>query len=415
MSAEYFPALRGRFGDWAFYSVLMTLAQIAGKVNFADEIHSSERLSEMIQRELKKGRGTQIADYLKDNDDRFFNSLVIAVYKGDPEWLALGDVKPRDTGLDPAKLSDTAAYSLGFLRLSGDEDLFALDGQHRLAGIKAALEEDASLGEDEVSVLFVAHHGTAQGLKRTRKLFTTLNKTAKAVKKSEIIALDESDVMAIITRRLVEEHPSFCGDQILFSGRANLPGNDLEHLTTIENLYDVLTVLFWKVRSKESLERLRFYRPPDDILDLYYDWTGDLFRKIGATFPPFGTYLKSGDKKEIAAQRTDAGGHLLFRPVGLMILAELLAALVPTEGIEGALKLIAKLPMDLSQPPHKGIIWNPSTRTMEPANKATSRNILLYMLGKLKPAMLPRLTLRYAELLGQDPAKTVLPAPIKAD
>ena len=50
---------------------------------------------------------------------------------------------------------------------------------------------------DEVSVIFVAHEATSQGLERTRRLFTTLNKTDRPVSKGDIIALDEDDVVAI--------------------------------------------------------------------------------------------------------------------------------------------------------------------------------------------------------------------------
>ena len=56
---QFLPALRGRFGDWAYYSVLMTLNQVAEKVRYAHEIHQTDehdKLSSLIQRELKDGR-----------------------------------------------------------------------------------------------------------------------------------------------------------------------------------------------------------------------------------------------------------------------------------------------------------------------------------------------------------------------
>ena len=53
-------------------------------------------------------------------------------------------------------------------------------------------------------------------MERTRRLFTTLNRYAKPVKKSEIIALDEDDIIAIITRELVEKYPLF-REKFLFS------------------------------------------------------------------------------------------------------------------------------------------------------------------------------------------------------
>ena len=40
----------------------------------------------------------------------------------------------------------------------------------------------------------VMHKNTTDGLEATRRLFTTLNKTAKPVSKNAVIALDEDDV-----------------------------------------------------------------------------------------------------------------------------------------------------------------------------------------------------------------------------
>jgi len=64
---------------------------------------------------------------------------------------------------------------------------------------------------------------------RTRRLFTTLNKTAKAVTKGEIIALDEDDVMAIVVRNLVENHPHFTEQRVLIVAQANLPATNDVH------------------------------------------------------------------------------------------------------------------------------------------------------------------------------------------
>ncbi|WP_123101584.1 DNA sulfur modification protein DndB [Acidithiobacillus sulfuriphilus] len=42
---------------------------------------------------------------------------------------------------------------LGFLCLSGSERVFAIDGQHRLAGIKKAIEEGVELAGEQVPVI----------------------------------------------------------------------------------------------------------------------------------------------------------------------------------------------------------------------------------------------------------------------
>ena len=173
------PALRGVMGDWVYYSCLMDLGELSSRVHYAEDIHNNEALSDMIQRQLKKGRSAQIAEYLKVQPDRFFNSLVVATYGGQPHWHALSDVRSKTKTAKLKNLPEETVASVGFLTLRGDENLFALDGQHRLAGIKKAVKDGLESDPyDEVSIIVVAHRNTQNGLERTRRLFTTLNKTA---------------------------------------------------------------------------------------------------------------------------------------------------------------------------------------------------------------------------------------------
>ena len=109
--------------------------------------------------------------------------------------------------------------------------MFALDGQHRLSGIKLAMEEKAIPVEDELPVIFVAHRRNKKGMERTRRLFVTLNKTVVAVPKRDIIALDEDDVPAICVRWLVEQHPYFNEDRIAFNETSNLSVDDRHSFT----------------------------------------------------------------------------------------------------------------------------------------------------------------------------------------
>ena len=134
--------------------------------------------------------------------------------------------------------------TVGFLRFEGKEKLFALDGQHRLSGIKLAIEEETLPIEDELPDIFVAHRKNKTGMERTRRLFVTLNKTAVAVPKRDIIALDEDDVPAICVRWLVEQHPYFSKERIAFNETSNLPVEDRHSFTSIVALYDSLLALF---------------------------------------------------------------------------------------------------------------------------------------------------------------------------
>ena len=73
------PALRGVMGDWVYYSSLMDMRELGNRVRFADEVHENHNLSDMIQRELSRGRSKTIANYLVDQPERFFNSLVVGL------------------------------------------------------------------------------------------------------------------------------------------------------------------------------------------------------------------------------------------------------------------------------------------------------------------------------------------------
>ena len=164
----------------------------------------------------------------------FFNSLVVAVYDGEPNWHALMNVRNRRSDPLLKDLQPEIMESVGFLTLRGDEELFALDGQHRLSGIKQVVDEgNAPAIEDQVAVILVAHQKTPDGLVRTRRLFTTLNKTARKVSTGDTIALDEDDVMAICVRHLIEQTDLFGGTRIAVVAANNIPSGNIDCLTTI--------------------------------------------------------------------------------------------------------------------------------------------------------------------------------------
>lgn len=384
MTRKYLPALRGRLGDWAYYSCLMPLGQLAARVGFVQDIHKSAALSDLIQRELKEGRSTEIARYLVTTEERFFNSLVIAVYGGDPAWHQLSDLRAATTGADfeVDAVDEDVIASIGFLSFTGREKLFALDGQHRLAGVKKAIAINAKLAEEEVSVIFVAHKTTRAGRIRTRRLFTTLNKTARPVSKGEIIALDESDIMAIVARFLVENDSRFSDHRILVSKQVNLPPTDSKHLTTIANLYDLLTVLFSKIMHTRSTAELKFYRPPDPEIENYQAYAQRYFDLLGNAFPELGEFYRSKKPDSVVRKHRHAqGGSVLFRPVGLSIFVELTASLVKRLSLEAAVERLALLPTDLTAAPYYELLWDPVTGNINTKRKVLLRRVLEYMLG----------------------------------
>ena len=380
------PALRGVMGDWVFYSCLMDMGELSSRVNYAGEIHKSEALSDMIQRHLKRGRAAQIAEYLKKQPERFFNSLVIATYGGHPNWHALSDVRNKSNLAELKNLTEDTISSVGFLTLTGQEKLFALDGQHRLAGIKKAVKEGPYDDPyDELSVIFVGHKETKRGLERTRRLFTTLNKTARPVSKGEIIVLDEDDVMAICVRRLIEQTELFAGNRVAFVAGNNMPTANTTSLTTIANLYDALTILFTNAqfelrKQKADLQRVR---PDDGTLEKYFNFAEHYFVQLRKNFKALDEYFGAENTEPVVKKyRSNRGGHVLFRSIGLEIMTRVVVRLTKDMSLGRAVELAAKLPHDLNKEPYQWLMWEPNKKTMLNGHKVTIREVLLYMVGK---------------------------------
>lgn len=380
------PAIRGIMGDWVYYSCLIDLRELSIRVRYAEEVHKNQHLSDMIQRQLKTDRSKQIAEYLRNQPERFFNSLVVATYGGQPNWHALSDIRNKYNSNELRDLSEETVESVGFLTLQGDENLFALDGQHRLAGIKEAVKQGLEPNQnDDVSVIFVAHIETDNGLERTRRLFTTLNKTAKPVTKGEIIALDEDDVMALCVRRLIEETDLFSGDRIAFVANNNMPMTNSTSLTTIGNLYDILTILFTNVKSdltkrKSDLQRVR---PNDDILEQYFDYSENFISQLGENFKELDEFFTAKNTTTVVKKyRGSHGGNAIFRPIGLEVFTRIIAQLTKDMALTQAIKLAAMLPRNLSEAPYEGLMWASSNKIILNGHKATLREILLYMVKK---------------------------------
>ena len=372
------PALRAHMGDWIYYVTFLRMDQIADKIHIAENIHSSNVLKDMIQRQITNRSG-QISDYLLKQSQRFFNSLIVGVYGGSPDWyeLKVGTNRHIHAPDLPSELDGV----LGILCLDGTQTFFAIDGQHRVEGIKQALKKNSELEKEEVSIIFVAHQNDSSGMERTRRLFTTLNRYAKPVSKSEIVALDEDDIVAITTRELVEKHPLF-QEKISLSKTKAVAVNDNRSFTTIITLYDVLEILFKKTKGWTEFKR---HRPEDITIAEFYADSVQFWNTLIEFFPPLEKILKSKPEENIAGCfRNRDGGHLLFRPVGLLILAQVVRYAKDSGLSESeAIKRISKVSMELTDEPWIGLIWDKTNKRMigDTTRQKVAKQVLYYIIG----------------------------------
>lgn len=372
------PALRAHMGDWIYYVTFLRMDQIAEKIHIAENVHSSNVLKDMIQRQITNRSG-QISDYLLKQPQRFFNSLIVGVYGDSPDWyeLEIGANRFPNAPDIPSQLEGV----LGFLCFDGTQSFFAIDGQHRVEGIKQALKKNSELEREEVSVIFVAHQNDQAGLERTHRLITTLNRYPKPASKSDIVALDEDDIIAITTRELVEKYPLF-QEKISLSKTKAIAVKDNRSFTTIITLYDVLDILFKKTRGWTEFKR---QRPEDNTIAEYYAKSVEFWNTLTIYFLPLEKILTSKPEENIAGYfRNREGGHLLFRPVGLLIIAQVVR-LAKDSGLsqEEAIKRISGVSMELTDDPWVGLLWDKTNKRMisGTAPQKVAKQLLFYTIG----------------------------------
>jgi len=162
------PAIRAKIGTWTYYITTLTFQQINDSVSkIDDELHKSESLRDLIQRSITNNY-LSIKDYLINQPDLFFNSLVLAAYDDYPNWIEI-----------EVKYDGDETHQIGLLEFPSQHKIFPVDGQHRVEGIKAALREKPDLKLEQVGAIFIGHKNNEKGMQRTRRLFTTLNRYAK--------------------------------------------------------------------------------------------------------------------------------------------------------------------------------------------------------------------------------------------
>ena len=414
-----FPALQAFMGDWEYYVTTLPFGEAAKRIRFAGElVPSPQNMNSWIQREIIPERGKKIAEYLINQEQRLFPSLVIGVLMGEPTWYEISlDDDPSHTY---ASKGVGFTEHLGILELDGTERLYAIDGQHRIAGIQEALRQLSESGDIEaynrlsqetISVIFVSADTEIEGqLERVRRLFTTLNKKARPVSLPERIALDEDDPAAIVTRWLATDYDGLNrevprtndrpGISLIQMGTTNeIQPRNRHSITTVVTLYTFVD----KVFRRELSALRRGYsgnRPADHELNDLYKRAVEIWELMATSFPPIANVLGSDPREGRAGlYRDENGGHILFRPIGLQAFAGALGVLRARKvSIERATRGLSDVPTEISEVPWENVVWNPNTGRIINGNRPVSEALFLYMVGHTPRTRRFDLARRYRDL-----------------
>lgn len=358
------PSLRSRVGDWNYYVTTLSFEEVAELIKAPDEIHERKKLAEWIQREAIESHAEAIAEYIVGNPQRFLGSLIVGVYGGSPNWTPLNVIVPDGEGISDDQL-ERIEGRLGLLRLIGTESLFAIDGQHRVAGIKLALEKEdvaKQIGEDSVSAIFVAHDPKSEaGKQRTRRLFTTVNKKARIISKAAKIALDEDDGFAIVTRRLIDTHWLFEDERkhVLYSSGGSIPATDMASITSVVGLFEIIKDLY-----AGSVRKFEQTRPEEIALTEHLELCSDYFDELIKQIPEYKSVFVN-KKGRPGNYRQPHNNHFLFRPIGQRAFARAVELLMSRGNtVAAAVKKLRDAELFIQEEEWHYIVWNPIDETM---------------------------------------------------
>jgi len=220
-----FPAMRGQMGKRDYYVAMVKLSLVPKLFKFRDwgELPPEQR----AQRVVQKSRIPEITSYILENEDGYLFSSLTASYNCDP---AFEEIK--------------GMHDIGILELPFEADLVINDGQHRRAAIEEALKENASLGEETISVVLFPW----EDLDRMQQMFSDLNRTARTTSKSLNILYNHRDLMSQVTLALIERVDEFKG--LVDKDRISLPLRSPK-LFTLGAIYDATTAFLGTISEPD--------------------------------------------------------------------------------------------------------------------------------------------------------------------
>lgn len=350
-------AQRGTLGTTTYYQAKMTVEDLVNTVGLAIELPEWKDMTpdEKMQREPDLNRVVnEICPYFTEDEDRFFGSLIVDIYKG-YEHLEFEPITKFVDSNTLAAAHKIALEDAGFLTLPGREILIALDGQHRLLAMKLslkgasaisvtmlgnkkmtpqmqALEPHPELATEEVSVIFVEHRDNL----KIRKIFNKVNKYARQTGRGQNIITSDDDVYATIARRLFAEGAVLykIGKNELVNWTSNTLSERSKQLTTVSALYTIAETM-----AKDSGWSPKSMPTDEKAIEEAYEENVEFWKSLLDGMSVYQEYLKlTREDKPVSMLRKD---NLLMKPVTHMALAHV-AFMAKKKGLEWA-KIVQKL------------------------------------------------------------------------
>ena len=332
--ANTIAVLEGGFGSVGqYWMTTMKASQVINSIYMPKDIPEWKKegntVEDQYQRDCDFNRvKKQIAPYLVKNKDRFFSSLVVAIYKGtDPEFTPLTSlIDINEPKFIPLK---QPTQRFGYLTIPENSILVPLDGQHRLAALKMAItgkdqegqdiqssffEHNPDLADEDVSVILFRFQA-----KQAKSIFNSINRYAKPTSKAVNLITSDTDICAIIARTSIAN--MFVNTRIV-----NLKGNQLndsQHFfTTLATLYDAVTYICSNCADYNNEKIPTDLLPEASVQNVFDNECIDVFKSLFKYVEVFKDSIKdpeeSGDEYRVNLRKET--GSLLMKPLGQLVL-----------------------------------------------------------------------------------------------
>ncbi|ACK73187.1 DGQHR domain protein [Gloeothece citriformis PCC 7424] len=428
----------------------VSLEWVAQRVDFASQlplfkhhldplsnniIRDDRTIEEIQQRPLDWSRQSILTQYLISQTNHKFPPLLVVV---SPDWvddLSAIQWDDEEKALSPAInfLSLDEQESFGLLELPDSVRIFALDGQHRLMGIKGLIdlintgkliqytkdkkptgaifevknrEDIIHLAQEKIGIEFipavVAGETRLEAKRRIRSIFVHVNLMATPLSKGQLVLLNEDNGFAIVARKVAVTHFLLKADQERSPrvdwDKANITAKSTV-LTTLQALQDMaegyLEPYFnWKPTKKGLIP----LRPSEEELEKGIYHFSQLFDYL-ATLPSYQKLEAGTDTiklRHFSHEKFAGEGNLLFRPVGQIALAQALGILVFKKNFSLEL-LFQKLRqfelggglsgIEFPQSIWYGIIYDPNKQRIVVSGRDLAVKLMIYLLGGIDDRM----------------------------
>ena len=409
---KLFPGLKIQMGSWEYYSVRMDFAELQRSLVLASSFDEPTLLDDMLQRLHKEARSFKdMTNYLVKRDDRFYSSIVVACLDETPEWYPL---LPPDNFLEEHNINKSED-DLGYVSLSDSNRYYVLDGQHRVGSINHVIEKGLGgpeFKDAQIRALIVSNIDDDEAASKIkfRRLFTSLNRYAKPTDQTTNIIMEEDDLFAIVTRRMVEEYQHFktpVGTIARENDRINVKTKNfnkesLPHFTSLETLYEINKILLQTAEYPElnpADKDTLLSRPEEDVINLYYQSLEKMWDAIFSAFPEVLEDRTKMRSHNASLDEADYSDHAFLWPlVQQALFARLFRNLLDDAdekeiSYEESLSVLNGMPWDLRKAPWYPIVLSPkdslatnSTNTIAAGNDRNDRvkivmNIINFLIG----------------------------------